>query len=114
MGTDDSENTHGRWSTQRTIACVLGLVLFAITFWIESPPPFLVHAGWPSWVFAIALWLGELLAYAIGIAGILVLFVFLGSHVWYLLRNARRWFRLQEIRSWRAKRACNERSNEER
>ena len=88
---------------------VLGLLLFAILFWIESPPPFLVHGGWPTFAFALALWLGELLAYAIGIAGIVVLLVFLGSHIFYLLGNARRWYRLQEIRSWRAKRPCNER-----
>jgi hypothetical protein len=109
MATDHLDGEPGGWSSQRTIACIIGLVLFGLIFWIEAPPPFLVHAGWASWIFAITLWLGELLAYAIGVAGILVLFVFLGSHVWYLLRNARRWYRLQEIRSWRSKRACNDR-----
>jgi hypothetical protein len=101
-------STHG-WKSPQTIARIIGLFLFGLLFWIESPPRFLLSGGWASLVFAVILWLGELLAYAVGVAGIIVLFVFLGSHVWYLLRNARRWYRLQEIRSWRAKRACNER-----
>ncbi len=91
----------------KTIARFLGLLLFGLLFWLQSPPVFLQKAGWPSYVFVTIIWIGELLAYAIGIAGILVLLYFLGSHVFYLLGRARRWYRLQEIRSWRAKRACN-------
>jgi hypothetical protein len=100
-------SSHG-WKSPQTIARVLGLFLFGLLFWIESPPRFLLSEGRASFVLAVILWLGELLAYAVGVAGVIVLFVFLGSHVWYLLRNARRWYRLQEIRSWRAKRACND------
>jgi len=91
----------------KTIARILGLLLFGLLFWLESPPAFLRGAGYTSYVFAFLLWLGELLVYAIGIAGILVILVFAGSHIYHLLSNVRRWFRLQEIRSWRAKRACN-------
>ena len=91
----------------QTIARILGLLLFGLLFWLQSPPVFLRTAGWASYVFVVILWLGELLVYAICIAGVFVLLIFTGSHVVYLLRRTRRWFRLQEIRSWRAKRACN-------
>ena len=91
----------------KTIARLLGLLLFGLLFWLQAPPAFLRTAGWASYVFVFIIWIGELLAYAIGIAGIIVLLIFLGSHIVYLLRRARRWYRLQEIRSWRAKRACN-------
>ena len=94
----------------KAIARMLGLLLFGLLFWLESPPVFLRQAGWASYVFVIVIWIGELLAYAIGIAGIVILLVFAGSHVFYLLRRARRWYRLQEIRSWRAKRTCNYRN----
>lgn len=97
----------------QTIARVLGLLLFGLLFWLQSPPAFLRHAGFASYVFVIILWIGELLAYAIGIAGVVVLVIFAGSYIVYLLRRARRWYRLQEIRSWRAKRACNYKSNTE-
>jgi len=93
--------------TPQTIARILGVLLFGLLFWLQSPPTFLRSAGWASYVFVIALWLGELLVYTIGIAGILIVFAFAGSHVYHLIRNARRWFRLQEIRSWRSKRECN-------
>lgn len=91
----------------KNIARILGLLLFGLLFWLQSPPVFLQKAGWASYIFVIIIWLGELLVYAIGIAGIIILLIFLGAHIVYLLRRARRWYRLQEIRSWRAKRACN-------
>jgi hypothetical protein len=105
-GTENTSWFH-RLKTPRTIARILGVILFGLLYWIESPPSFLQHDGPISLAFAIALWIGELLAYAIGIAGIVVILIFAGNHIYYLLRGARRWFRLQEIRSWRAKRACN-------
>jgi cytochrome c biogenesis protein CcdA len=108
---EDDQRSRTRWlKSPQTIARVLGLLLFGLLFWIESPPLFLRHAGIASYTFIFLLWLGELLVYAIGIAGVLVILVFAGSHVYHLLRNARRWYRLQEIRSWRAKRPCNYRS----
>lgn len=91
----------------KTIARILGLLLFGLLFWLQSPPLFLQKAGWASYVFVIVIWIGELTAYAIGIAGILVLLIFLASHIAYAVKSARRWYRLQEIRSWRAKRPCN-------
>ncbi len=94
----------------KAIARILGLLLFGLLFWLQSPPVFLRHAGWASYVFVIVIWIGELLAYAIGIAGVIVVVSFAFSHIFYLLRRARRWYRLQEIRSWRAKRACNYRN----
>ncbi len=97
------------WKSPPTIARILGLSLFALLFWLQSPPVFLRNAGYASYVFVILLWIGELLVYAVAVAGILVILIFAGSHVYHLLRNARRWFRLQEIRSWRAKRECNNR-----
>jgi len=107
----NSNDENGDWSkvlkSARTIACILGLMLFGLLFWLQSPPLFLRNAGWASYVFVIVLWLGELLAYAIGIAGILIVLLYAGSHVFHFLRSVRRWYRLQEIRSWRAKRACN-------
>jgi hypothetical protein len=107
-GTDVGRNswTHGL-KNPRTIARVLGLVLFGLLFWIEHPPTFLRHESYGTYIFAVLIWLGEILAYAIGIAGVIVLLLFLASHVYDLLRRARRWYRLQEIRAWRAKRACN-------
>jgi len=101
------------WKNPATIARILGVLLFGLLFWLESPPAFLRHAGFASYVFVVILWIGELLAYAIGIAGVIVVAIFAGSHIFYLLRRARRWYRLQEIRSWRAKRACNHKSNAE-
>jgi len=95
------------WKNPRTIARILGVLLFGLLFWLQSPPTFLRHAGFASYIFVVVIWIGELLAYAIGIAGVVVLVIFAGSHVFYLLRSARRWYRLQEIRSWRAKRTCN-------
>ena len=112
MDTDDDSSERGSWTdsfkTPAGIARILGLILFAILFWIEAPPTFLQH-DWASFLFATVLWVGELLAYAIGIAGILVILTYAGSHVYYWLRGVRRWFQLQEIKSWRAKRACNAR-----
>jgi hypothetical protein len=91
----------------RTIARILGVILFGLLYWLQSPPAFLRGAGFASYLFVVVLWLGELLVYAVCVAGILVILIFAGSHLYHLLHNARRWFRLQEIRSWRAKRACN-------
>ena len=91
----------------KAIARILGVLLFGLLFWLQAPPVFLQKAGWASYVFVFVIWLGELLAYAILVAGVLVLLIFLGSHVVYSVRSARRWYRLQEIRSWRAKRPCN-------
>lgn len=109
--TDTAEAEHRCWTRwlkdPHTIARILGLLLFGLLFWIESPPTFLRSAGVASYVFVILLWLGELLVYAIGVAGIIIILIFAGSHVYYLLHNVRRWYRLQEIRSWRAKRPCN-------
>ncbi|MGZ4789138.1 MAG: hypothetical protein ACXVZV_00175 [Terriglobales bacterium] len=96
----------------KTIARILGLLLFGLLFWLESPPNFLRATGFASYVFVFLLWLGEMLVYAVLAAGILVILTFALSHIYYLLRNARRWFRLQEIRSWRAKRPCNFRPQE--
>ena len=104
---DEEPSSADDWKTPATIARIVGLFLFCMLFWIESPPRFLRYAGWPSWIFAVVLWLGELLAYAIGVAGIIVIAVFAGSFVVHWVRGARRWFRLQEIRSWRAKRRIN-------
>ncbi len=104
--TDEPEH-QSWWKSPRTIARILGLFLFALLFWLQSPPVFLRNAGYASYVFVILLWIGELLVYAVAVAGILVILIFAGSHVYHWLRNARRWFRLQEIRSWRAKRPCN-------
>lgn len=95
----------------KTIARLLGLLFFGLLFWLQAPPEFLQKAGWASDVFVFIIWVGELLAYAIGIAGVIVLLIFAGSHIVYLVRGARRWYRLQEIRSWRAKRACNYRAS---
>jgi hypothetical protein len=104
----DDKRPRARWlKNPKTIARILGLLLFGLLYWLQSPPAFLRGAGYASYVFVFVLWLGELLVYAIGLAGILILFIFAGWHVYHLLRNARRWFRLQEIRSWRAKRPCN-------
>jgi hypothetical protein len=93
--------------TPRTIARVLGLLLFGLLYWLQSPPNFLRASGFASYIFVFLLWLGELLVYAALAAGVMAILIFALSHVYYLLRGARRWFRLQEIRSWRAKRACN-------
>lgn len=95
------------WKSPQTIARILGLLLFGLLFWLQSPPLFLRSAGYASYVFVVLLWIGELLVYAVAAGGIFVILIFAGSHFYNLLRNARRWFRLQEIRSWRAKRACN-------
>lgn len=108
---ENEPSSSSRVKTPQTIARIVGLLLFTLLFWLQSPPTFLQHEGPIGFAFTVVLWLGELLAYAIGVAGIIVILIFAGSHVYYLLRGARRWFRLQEIRSWRAKRACNYRNN---
>jgi len=109
--TDIPNNEPAAWTaglkTPRNIARILGLILFTLLYWLQAPPTFLQREGPISLTFTVVLWLGELLAYAIGVAGIIVIVIFAGNHVYYLLRGARRWFRLQEIRSWRAKRECN-------
>lgn len=111
METDDSAGEKRSWirglKNPATIARILGVLLFGLLLWLQSPPKFLQGAGFAANFFGFSLWLGEVLVYAIGIAGILILFAFAGWHIFHLIRNARRWFRLQEIRSWRAKRACN-------
>jgi len=106
-GEDERQSRWQGLKNPRNIARVLGLLLFGLLYWLESPPSFLRASGFASYVFVIVLWLGELLVYAVLAAGILAILLFAGSHIYYLLRGARRWFRLQEIRSWRAKRACN-------
>lgn len=108
----ESPSWLSRLKTPKAIARILGLVLFTVLYWLQAPPTFLQHEGPISFAFTVVLWVGELLAYAIGIAGIFIIVIFAGNHVYYLLRGARRWFRLQEIRSWRAKRACNRTQSE--
>ncbi|HVZ16329.1 MAG TPA: hypothetical protein VG897_04380 [Terriglobales bacterium] len=107
----EAEEESRRWwrspKSPQTIARILGLLLFGLLFWLQSPPAFLRSAGLASYIFVFLLWIGELLVYTIFAAGLLVILIFAGSYLYTLLRNARRWFRLQEIRSWRAKRACN-------
>jgi hypothetical protein len=104
--TEDNAPRSSTWTAQG-IARILGIIFFGLLFWFEHPPAFFQHEGYATYAFAILIWAGELLAYAIGTAGILVIIIFAGYHAYHLLRGARRWFRLQEIRSWRAKRACN-------
>jgi hypothetical protein len=91
-------------TTPRGISRILGAILFAVLFWLQSPPLFLQSAGIAAHIFAIVLWSVVLFVYAVIGACVLVFFVFVGWNVYHLLRSARRWFRLQEILSWRAKR----------
>jgi hypothetical protein len=100
------------WKNPSTIARVLGVIFFGLIFWFEHPPEFFYHEGYAAYGFAIVIWLGELLAYALCVAGIIVIVIFAAHHLYHLVRGARRWFRLQEIRSWRAKRACNSRASD--
>ena len=104
---DKEDESRSWWKSTQNIARILGLLLFGLLFWIQSPPTFLRGAGIAAYIFAFLLWVGELLVYAVIAGGILVILIFAGSYLYSLLRNARRWFRLQEIRSWRAKRPCN-------
>ncbi|HUN89876.1 MAG TPA: hypothetical protein VMU28_13845 [Terriglobales bacterium] len=110
MNSTDEHEPSSWWKTPRAISRLVGIVLFALLFWLQSPPLFLQSAGIAAHIFAIVLWTAVLLVYTVIAACVLVFFVFVGWNVYHLLRSARRWFRLQEIRSWRAKRACNART----
>ena len=106
---DDNQSWTQELKSPRAISRILGIILFAALFWLQSPPLFLQSAGIAAHIFAIVLWSVVLFVYAGIGACVLAFFVFVGWNVYHLLRSARRWFRLQEIRSWRAKRDCNSR-----
>lgn len=116
MSAEPAADERTSWTNElkspRGIARIVGIVLFALLFWFQSPPMFLRSAGIAAEIFAVVLWTAVLVVYVVIAACVLVFFVFVGWNVYHLLRSARRWFRLQEIRSWRAKRECNERAGD--
>ena len=51
-----------RRNTPKTVARVLGLLLFGFLYWIQAPPVFLRGESVAGWVFVVVIWIAELLA----------------------------------------------------